>query len=156
VYTDHRSSQQLFKQKDLNLRQRTWLELLKDYDITILYHSGKANVVADALSRKVKSLGSLAYLSVAKRPLALEVHALANQFIRLDILEPNRVLECMVSQSSLYDRIKERQYDDPHLLVLKDTVQHRDASDVTLEDDGIQVLLIRPCTRELAVHGDFK
>jgi len=52
VFTDHHSLQHLFKQKDLNLRQRRWLELLKDYDITILYHSGKANVVADALSRK--------------------------------------------------------------------------------------------------------
>ena len=59
VFTNHRSLQYLFKQKDLNLRQRRWLELLKDYDITILYHPGKANVVADALSRKAVSMGSL-------------------------------------------------------------------------------------------------
>ncbi|EGW38187.1 hypothetical protein DOT_3898, partial [Desulfosporosinus sp. OT] len=51
----------MFKQKDLNLRQRRWLELLKDYDITILYHPEKANVVADALSRKAVSMRSLAY-----------------------------------------------------------------------------------------------
>jgi len=51
IYTDHWSLQHLFKKKDLNLRKRMWLELLKDYDITILYHLGKANVVADALSR---------------------------------------------------------------------------------------------------------
>jgi len=69
VFTYHRSLQYLFKQKDLNLRQRRWLELLKDYDITILYHPGKANVVADALSRKVASMGSLAYIPVGKRPL---------------------------------------------------------------------------------------
>ncbi|WMV08864.1 hypothetical protein MTR67_002249, partial [Solanum verrucosum] len=43
--------QYMFKQKDLNLRQRRWLELLKDYDIDILYHPEKANIVADALSR---------------------------------------------------------------------------------------------------------
>lgn len=42
----------LFSHKDLNLRQRRWLELIKDYDCKILYHPGKANVVADALSRK--------------------------------------------------------------------------------------------------------
>ena len=48
VYTDHHSLQYVFTQKDLNLRQRRWMELLKDYDITILYHPGKANVVADA------------------------------------------------------------------------------------------------------------
>ena len=70
VYTDHRSLQYVFTQKDLNLRQRRWMELLKDYDITILYHPGKANVVADALSRKAKSMGSLAHLQVSRRPLA--------------------------------------------------------------------------------------
>ena len=50
------------------------MELLKDYDITILYHPRKANVVADALSRKAGSMGSLAYLQVSRRPLAREVH----------------------------------------------------------------------------------
>ncbi|WMV41066.1 hypothetical protein MTR67_034451, partial [Solanum verrucosum] len=44
------SLQYVFTQKGLNLRQRRWLELLKDYDMTVLYHPGKANVVADALS----------------------------------------------------------------------------------------------------------
>ena len=43
VYTDHRSLQYVFTQKDLNLRQRRWMELLKDYDITILYQPEKAN-----------------------------------------------------------------------------------------------------------------
>ena len=62
VYTDHRRLQYVFTQKDLNLIQRRWMELLKDYDITILYHPGKANVVADALSRKAGNIGSLAYL----------------------------------------------------------------------------------------------
>ena len=45
----------MLTQKDLNLRQRRWLELLKDYDCIIDYHPGKANVVADALSRKMIS-----------------------------------------------------------------------------------------------------
>ena len=47
VYTEHRSLQYVFTQRDLNLRQRRWIELLKDYDVTILYHPGKANVVAE-------------------------------------------------------------------------------------------------------------
>ncbi|XP_070057364.1 uncharacterized protein [Nicotiana tomentosiformis] len=113
-----------------------WLELLKDYDITILYHPGKANVVADALSRKVESMGNLAYIPVGERPLALDVQALANQFVRLDISEPSQFLSRVVSRSSLFERIKARQYDDPHLLVLKDTLQHNDDKEVTIGDDG--------------------
>jgi hypothetical protein len=51
TYTDHKSLKYIFTQKELNLRQRRWLELIKDYDLSIHYHPGKANVVADALSR---------------------------------------------------------------------------------------------------------
>jgi len=111
--------------------------MLKDYDITNLYHPGKANVVADALSRKAVSMGSLAFIPIGERPLAVDVQALANQFVRLDVSEPSRVLVCVVSRSSLYDYIRERRYDDPYLLVLKDTVQHGDARDVTIGDDGV-------------------
>ena len=52
VFTDHKSLKYLFTQKKLNMRQRRWLELVNDYDIKILYHPGKANVVADALNWK--------------------------------------------------------------------------------------------------------
>jgi hypothetical protein len=52
IFTDHKSLKYIFTQPDLNLRQRRWLELIKDYDIEIHYHPGMANVVADALSRK--------------------------------------------------------------------------------------------------------
>jgi ribonuclease HI len=52
VYTDHMSLKYIFTQKDINLRQHRWLELIKDDDLEIHYHPGKANLVADALSRK--------------------------------------------------------------------------------------------------------
>ncbi|GJY23982.1 putative reverse transcriptase domain-containing protein [Tanacetum coccineum] len=63
VFTDHKSLQHILDQKELNMRQRRWLELLSDYDCELRYHLGKANVVADALSRK-------------SRPKLLQVRAL--------------------------------------------------------------------------------
>ena len=59
IFTDHKSLKYLLTKKDLNLRQRRWLELFKDYDYIIDYHIGKANVVADALSRKMISVLTL-------------------------------------------------------------------------------------------------
>ena len=50
IYIDHKSLKYLFSRKELNMRQRRWIELLKDYDCRILYHPGKENVVVDALS----------------------------------------------------------------------------------------------------------
>jgi hypothetical protein len=52
IYTDHKSLKYIFTQPDLNVRQRRWLELIKDYELEVHYHPGKANVIAYALSRK--------------------------------------------------------------------------------------------------------
>ena len=63
VFSDHKSLKYIFTQRDLNMRQCRWMEFFEDYDFTLHYHPGKANVVADALSRK--SEGVLA--SIASR-----------------------------------------------------------------------------------------
>ncbi|KAJ0752567.1 putative nucleotidyltransferase, Ribonuclease H [Helianthus annuus] len=70
VFTDHKSLQHIFNQKELNMRQRRWVELLNDYDCEIRYHPGKANVVADALSRKerVKLHGVRVQSDIQARP----------------------------------------------------------------------------------------
>nr|GFB49919.1 putative reverse transcriptase domain-containing protein [Tanacetum cinerariifolium] len=67
IYTNHKSLQYILDQKELNMRQRRWIELLSDYDCEIRYHLGKANVVADALSRKDKE-------SIRVRALVVTVH----------------------------------------------------------------------------------
>nr|GEU78557.1 putative reverse transcriptase domain-containing protein [Tanacetum cinerariifolium] len=80
VFTDHKSLQHILDQKELNMRQRRWLELLSDYDCDIHYHLGKANIVADALSRK-------------ERIKPLRVRALV-MTISLDL--PNQILEAQI------------------------------------------------------------
>ena len=61
VFSDHKSLKYIFTQRDLNMRQRRWMEFLEDYDFTLHYHLDKANVVTDALSRK--SQGVLANIA---------------------------------------------------------------------------------------------
>ncbi|GJV39540.1 reverse transcriptase domain-containing protein [Tanacetum coccineum] len=73
VYTDHKSLQHILCQKELNMRQRRWLELLADYDCEICYHPGKANVVADALSRKKRSNPFRCFKAVCHKTLCLLV-----------------------------------------------------------------------------------
>ncbi|RVX22738.1 Retrovirus-related Pol polyprotein from transposon 17.6 [Vitis vinifera] len=78
IFTDHKSLKYLFSQKELNMRQRRWIELLKDYDCIIQYHPGKENVVADALSRK--SVGSLAAIRGCQGQLLEELRSLQVHF----------------------------------------------------------------------------
>ena len=56
VFSDHKSMKYIFTQRDLNMRQRRWMEYLEDYDFTLHYHPGKANMVDDALSRKSRGV----------------------------------------------------------------------------------------------------
>ena len=82
------------------------MELLKDYDVTIQYNSGKANVVADALSRKAVSMGSLVCLSVTKRPLAKEIQTLESKFMQLGISERGGMLASIEVRATFIDEIK--------------------------------------------------
>ncbi|XP_070040796.1 uncharacterized protein [Nicotiana tomentosiformis] len=84
-------------------------------------------------------------IDYGERPLTSDIQALANQLVMFDVSEPSRVFTCVVSQSSLYDRIRERQYHDPHLLVLKDTIQHDNSKEVTIGDNGALRMQGRIC-----------
>ena len=101
VFSDHKSLKYIFTQRDLNMRQRRWMEYLEDYDFTLQYHPSKANVVVDALSRK--SRGVLA--SVASREwLMLET---VGQFGLQHSERTQGVLGSLVATSSLLSRVIE-------------------------------------------------
>ncbi|GJY85068.1 putative reverse transcriptase domain-containing protein [Tanacetum coccineum] len=94
VFTDHKSLQHILDQKELNMRQRRWLELLSDYDCEIRYHPGKANVVADALSRKERS-----------KPLLVRVPSLGSDYrVKLS----KQIFECSIEAIKGENFIKRR------------------------------------------------
>ena len=90
VFTDHKSLQYVFTQKELNLRQRRWLEFLKDYHMSVHYHHGMTNLVADALSRL--SMGSVAHVEEKIKELVKDVHRLARFGVLLMSISHNGVI----------------------------------------------------------------
>ncbi|KAL0543776.1 hypothetical protein IC582_018881 [Cucumis melo] len=91
IFTDHKTLKYFFTQKELNMRQRRWLELVKDYDCEILYHPGKANMVADALSRKVSHSAALItqqaplHRDFERAEIAVSVGAVTSQLVQLTV-----------------------------------------------------------------------
>jgi hypothetical protein len=82
IYTDHRSLKYIFTQPNLNLRQRRWLELVKDYNLEIHYHPGKANVVADALSKKSYEKAVPKSAQLQEEMARLNVHIVPQGYVR--------------------------------------------------------------------------
>jgi hypothetical protein len=140
IYTDHKSLKYFFTQKELNMRQRRWLELIKDYDCEINYHPGKANVVADALSRK--STIELSALGTSQPQLIMELER-----FRLEVVEEGiPALVCsMTAQPELLERIKAAQIDDPECLKIKKQLEEGKAQEFCLRDDGMLTHSKRVC-----------
>ncbi|KAL0446407.1 UNVERIFIED_CONTAM: hypothetical protein Slati_1768600 [Sesamum latifolium] len=130
IFTDHKSLKYIPTQKELNLRQRRWIELLKDYDCTINYHPRKANIVADALSRKtVDQLAGMIcynveYLTALR---VMNVHFSVGD----DLL-----LATMQVKPSLKDKIKDAQDKDPYLQKMKTKVQEGKNDQFVIQNDG--------------------
>jgi hypothetical protein len=111
------------------------MELLSDYDCTIQYHPGKANVVADALSRK--SMGSLAHIQELRRPLVKELHGLLDEKVSFEICESGALLAHFQAKSDLVDRIKVAQMKDERLCKIRDELELGRAPGFVIHQDGV-------------------
>ncbi|GKE82603.1 putative reverse transcriptase domain-containing protein [Tanacetum coccineum] len=100
LYTDYKSLQHILDQKELNMRQSRWIELLSDYDCKIRYHQGKANVVVDALSRKER----LKFLRVRSFGMMI-ISPLPSQILEA---QTKAVKEENVKNENLYGMIKKK------------------------------------------------
>ena len=120
VFTDHKGLKYVFTQKELNILQRRWLYLLKDHDMSVLYHPGKDNVVANALSRMI--MGSVSHLDEAKKDLARDVHRLTRLGVRLESSPYGGAIVHHSSESSLVVEVKSKQHLDLSLMELSKTV----------------------------------
>ncbi|GJV30631.1 putative reverse transcriptase domain-containing protein [Tanacetum coccineum] len=114
IFTDHKSLKYIFTQRELNMRQRRWLELLKDYDTNIQYHPGKANVVADALSRKS---GMIACFD------SIILRDLERLDVELCVRGSDGYWASMRIESNLMLQIKEAQRDDGELWAIMQNVE---------------------------------
>ena len=118
VFTDQKSLQYVFTQRELNQRQRRWFELLRYYDMNVPYHQGKANGVADGLRRM--SMGNIAHVDNGKNELVNDVHRLDRLSVRLVEFTSWGALVHPSSESSLVVEVKEGQHLDNMFMELKD------------------------------------
>ena len=117
VFSDHKSLKYIFTQWDLNMRQRRWMECFEDYDFTLHYHPGKANMVADALNRK--SRGVLAYIASREWQMLETV----GQFILQYDEQAQGTLGSLMATPSLLSRVIESQGLDAEIVSIRDWVQ---------------------------------
>lgn len=147
IYTDHKSLKYIFTQPDLNLRQRRWLEFINDYDVGINYHPGKANVVADALSRR----SHCSMLTVQDpHPLLCEEMARLNLSIVYDT-----EATVMEVDSTLDRDIREGQMSDAKCSEIKKLIAAGKASGFRVDEQGVLWLGKRICVPAIQAIRDL-
>jgi ribonuclease HI len=129
IYTDHKSLKYIFTQSELNMRQQRWLELIKDYELEVHYHSGKANVVADALSRKSQ------VNMLAAHPMPYE---LAKEFDRLSLGFLNNTQGVTVElEPTLEQDIRKGQKDDEKINEIRQLIIDGKSLDFREDAEGV-------------------
>ncbi|KAJ3707978.1 hypothetical protein LUZ61_011683 [Rhynchospora tenuis] len=162
IYTDHQSLKYIFTQKELNLRQRRWLELIKDYDLDIQYYAGKANIVADALSRK-SQVNLITFLT--KEPKLLEemrqlklfagfsqetVHMFSSRIWKTEgpsemTVAMTGMIASILVQTNLQDQLKKAQEKDFKFEKYRELAKNRPNSFFKIDETGILKFKDRIC-----------
>ena len=134
IFTNHKSLQYIFTQKELNLSQREWLELIKYCDYTIEYHPTKANVIADTLSRWSES--SLSHMRLVYLLLLVDLRALG---VILEVEDLGSLLATFHVRPLLVDQIQAGQLQDPQMIKLKEEIKKGKKAEFQIKDDGMIV-----------------
>jgi hypothetical protein len=140
IYSDHKSLKYIFTQDDLNLRQHRWLELIKDYDIEINYHIRKANVVADALSRK--KYCNMIFARKMQPELRREI-----EYLNLIMVNESKVT--MEVEPTIEAEIQEGQLEDAKLKEIRQLIRDNKTSDFLEDSQGPLWLGKRICVPTL-------
>jgi hypothetical protein len=141
VDTDHKCFKYIFTQKDLNLRQRRWLELIKDYDLEIHYHPGKANLVADALSQKEHVHLAI----IAQLP-----DEIVEDFRRLNLgIVTHTEGVTIYVEPTFEQEIRKGQVGDAKIQEIKDLITGGRGPDITEDEQGIVWFKNRICVPDI-------
>jgi ribonuclease HI len=127
IYSDHKSLKYIFTQTNLNLRQRRWLELIKHYDLGINYHSGKVNVIADALSRRKYCKATFAR---RMRP------ELRREIKYLNLAIVNDATVAMEVEPTLEAEIRAGQLEDAKLKEIRQLIKYNKTNDFSEDSQG--------------------
>ena len=126
IYTDHKSLKYLPLQLELNLRQRRWKELIKDYDCVFDYHPGKVNVVADALSRK-------------------SIQTLRASNAHLSLSDDGTIVAKLIAKPNLLNRMLEAQKNDKKISVIVSQNREGKETEFSVNEDGFLYYRDRVC-----------